>query len=218
MTFAVDVFEDMSYAQTAAARIEEAWPSSSAVVITGGTTAERIYRELALDRGLDVFFSDERCVPPNHADSNFRMANAAFLGGSPARVHRMPGELDPEEGAAAYHSDIAPFVDQEFGLTLLGMGADCHIGAMFPGSPALGERDRYCRAVDRPDGMKGLTLTPPAMLAAGKILLLVAGSGKAEAVSRVVNGDEDPGPCPARLLKDHGDATMLLDEGAASLL
>jgi 6-phosphogluconolactonase len=97
---------------------------------------------------------------------------------------------------------------------LLGMGADCHIGALYPASPALGADD-YCAPVDRPDGLAGLTLTPPAMLAARKILLLVTGAAKAEAVRRAVEGSEGPESCPVRLLADHPDATFLLDEPAA---
>jgi glucosamine-6-phosphate deaminase len=89
---------------------------------------------------------------------------------------------------------------------------------MFPGSRAIDERERSCVAVDRPDGMKGLTLTPPAILSGKKILLLVTGEGKAETLKRVFEGNESPAACPARMLADHPDVTFLLDEGAASLL
>ena len=98
------------------------------------------------------------------------------------------------------------------------MGADAHVGAMFPGSPALEESERFCRAVDRPDGMQGLTLTPPALLNANKVLLLVTGAAKAETVARVVTGNEPAIECPARILAPHPDVTFLLDDAAASRL
>lgn len=212
----IEVFAADAYVGAVVRKIHEAWPSSGAVVITGGTTAEKVYRELELDHALDVFFSDERCVPPDDDASNFRMANDLFLARSPARVHRMRGELDPEQGAREYHQEIAPFVTGGLELMLLGMGADCHIGAMFPGSPALAEARSYCRAVDRPDGMKGLTLTPPAMGAAKEILLLVTGASKADAVRRAIEGTEAPSECPARSIAEHERLTFLLDNAAAS--
>lgn len=82
----------------------------------------------------------------------------------------------------------------------------------------MDESEQLCAAVRRPDGLRGLTLTPPAMLSAAKILLLVTGEGKAETVARVVGGSEPPSACPARLLADHPDATFLLDPTAASAL
>jgi len=100
---------------------------------------------------------------------------------------------------------------------LLGMGADAHVGALFPGSPAL-EETALAAVVDRPDGMQGVTLTPTAMLSARRIILLVTGEAKAEAVRRAVTGDEDPTKCPARVLAEHPDAAFLLDDAAASAL
>ena len=122
----------------------------------------------------------------------------------------------PEDAASAYSDEVESAAPAGFDLLLLGMGADCHIGAMFPGSPALGENESRCAAVDRPDGMKGLTLTPPAMLPARKIFLLVSGGGKAEAVARVIHSSDPVEACPARLLAAHPDVTFLLDEAAAS--
>jgi len=217
VSFAVEVFPTETYPRAAAERIEGALVEAATLVVTGGTTAARIYPQLTLPGSVrDVFFSDERCVPPDHDESNFRMVTEA-MPALTADVHRMRGELDPSTAASAYHDQVAPFVTGGFDVMLLGMGADCHIGAMFPGSPALDEA-RFAAAVDRPDGMKGVTLTPPAMLAADTILLLVTGQGKADAVARVVQGAEPPESCPARLLVDHTDATFLLDEGAAGSL
>jgi 6-phosphogluconolactonase len=136
----------------------------------------------------------------------------------PKAVHRMHGE-DPHELAAdQYHSAIEPLVRRGLDVVLLGMGSDAHVGAMFPGSLALEETERYCRPVDRPDGLGGLTLTPPAMLSGKRVFLLVTGEGKAEAVARAIEGTESPASAPVRLLAEHPSATFLLDEPAASKL
>ena len=221
MTFSVEVLESGAYAALTAARIATSLEDAQTLVVTGGTTAERIYPQLARHPvkwpGIQVLFSDERCVPPNDPASNFGMVDRLLLDrASPRAVHRMPGEEVPVHGADLYHSEIAPLVASGLDLVLLGMGADAHVGALYPGSMALDERSRLCAAVDRPDGMKGLTLTPPAMLSGKKVLLLVTGEGKAAAVKRVVEGSESVAACPARLLADHPDVTFLLDEGAGT--
>jgi 6-phosphogluconolactonase len=220
---AVEVLPSAAYASEAAARIAVALPGEGAVVITGGTTAGSVYGHLARASAgwgdIDVFFSDERCVPPDHDKSNFAMASALLLERVGARrVHRMRGEDDPEAAAASYHEEIAPAVDTGLDLALLGLGRDCHIAALFPGSTALHENVRLCAAVARPDGMRGLTLTPPALLSAQRLILAVAGPSKADAVRRAVTGDEGADACPARLLTQHPDATFLLDDAAAARL
>lgn len=220
MTWAVEVWPEQEWVAAVAARITAALPSSGAVVITGGTTAANVYRTLDdLERwaGLDVLFSDERCVDPDDEASNYRMAMELFLGRTGAAVHRMPGELDPAEGARRYHDEIAEIVAGGPRAAFMGMGADCHVGALYPGSPALDDPN-YCAAVSRPDGLNGLTLTPTAMLACGSIDLLVTGAGKAAAVARAVAGAERPENCPVRALAEHGDVTLCLDEPAAGRL
>lgn len=219
MNPSIEAFGSSEYPTKVAGLITAALPSAGAVVITGGTTAAKIYEHLESSRwnDLDVFFSDERCVPPDDDASNFRMATDLFLGSSSARVHRMEGELDPDEGAARYHDQMAPFVAKGIDLMLLGMGADCHIGALYPDSEALDTVD-YCAAVQRPDGLRGLTLTPQAMLAASSIKVLVAGAAKSEAVARVLEGDKEVRQCPARLLRQHPDVTFWIDEEAGGLL
>jgi 6-phosphogluconolactonase len=220
MRFAVEVFEPDTFAAAVAERITKTLPATGAVIITGGTTAAKVYPLLAdLERWneLDVLFSDERCVPPDHEESNFRMATSLFLGRTRARVHRMQGERDPKEAALGYHEEIAEAIAAGPSFAVMGLGGDCHVGALFPGSPAL-EEANYCAAVDRPDGMKGLTLTPSAMLAARSIRLLATGTAKAEAVMRVVKGREEAASCPALVLASHPDIALWVDTGAATLL
>ncbi|MDQ4143964.1 MAG: 6-phosphogluconolactonase [Actinomycetota bacterium] len=223
MSFSIEVFPAHLYPQKAAARIAAELPDVTTVALTGGTTAEKIYRPFpetgVTFGGKEVFFSDERCVPPDDDASNFAMATRSLgraLWG--ASIHRMRGEDDPADAAAAYSEELRSAGTGRLDLLLVGMGADCHVCAMFPGSPALDERNDLCAAIDRPDGMKGLTLTPPTVLEAGRVLLLVSGEAKAEAVARVVNGDDPVASAPARMLADHPDVTFLLDEAAASHL
>ncbi len=223
MSLGYEVFSAPTWAQDVAVRIAGALPSTGTVVLTGGSAARAVYPELAALgsdwSGIEVFWSDERCVPPDHPESNYRMARELLLTRvKPGAVHRMHGELDPEHAARLYHEELVASATMGLDLLLLGMGADCHIGAMFPGSAALTERERLCEAVERPDGMRGLTLTPPPMQNATRILLLVKGEAKAGAVKRVLDSDEHIDTCPARLLKEHRDATFLLDEAAAAEL
>ena len=220
LSFPTEIFSSTSYAREVAYRITKSLPSFGDVVITGGTTAAKVYdalEEVARWDGLGVYFSDERCVPPEHPESNYKMATELFLNRTTADVHRMLGELEARDAADRYHAEIARAVARGPSLMFLGMGADCHIGALYPESPAL-DSDIFAAGVDRPDGMKGITLTPPAMLSAKSIRVLATGGGKAEAVKRVVRGTESPRTCPARLLADHPDVTFYLDEPAATLL
>ncbi len=219
MTISIEVFGDDEWAARAAALVSDVLPAEGSVVLTGGTSAEQVYPELARIarewRGLEILFSDERCVPPDHPDSNFAMAKRLLLDHVDAgAVHRMRGEDDPEAAAAAYGEDIAPLVERGLDLVLLGMGADAHVGANFPGAPSLSAPGN-CAVVARPDGLTGLTLTPRAITSGKKVLLLVTGEGKAATVERVLYGDEPVESCPARMLADHPDATFLLDESAA---
>ncbi|MGH2817824.1 MAG: 6-phosphogluconolactonase [Actinomycetota bacterium] len=222
MSYEVEVFANKSYAQEVAQLVAREIPHARSVVLTGGTTAEKVYEPMG-DIGVDwpnsdVLFSDERCVPPQDDASNFGMVARLLVQLDRARVHRMRGEDEPEAAARGYSDEIRPLVDAGLELMLIGMGADGHICALFPGSPALEEKDRLCAAVDRPEGLRGLTLTPPAVLSARRILLLVTSNGKAATVAKAVHGADDPVTLPVRLLRDHPDATFLLDRSAASQL
>ena len=139
------------------------------VALTGGSTPKNAYERAADMRedwsGVDFWFTDERCVPPDHEHSNFGMAQRALLsrvqGGT---VHRMRGELGPEDGATAYENEFDEFGPAALDLILLGIGPDAHICSLFPGDDALAERERRVVGVETP-GMAPLvpriTLTMP---------------------------------------------------------
>ena len=220
MTLAVEVFE--TFAPGAAARVAPELSRARSVILTGGTTAAAVYSRLpqrCLQRGTSIFFSDERCVPPDHESSNYAMVAATLSLGDDdgIAVHRMRGEDDPGRAAADYHEAIAPFAAPGFDLVLLGLGADCHVAALFPGSPALESSGRLCSAVDRPDGLRGLTLTPPAFVTAKKVFVIVSGEGKGQAVRRLLRGDEAFRHCPARLLTELSDVVLLGDPDSLAL-
>jgi 6-phosphogluconolactonase len=223
VTFAVEVHPPDEWSSSAAEHIARALPRSGSLVLTGGSSATAVYPKLAVSGptwpAIEVYFGDERCVSPDDPQSNYRLAADTLLGRvQPASVHRMRGEDDPDTAAGAYEAVVAPEIAEGFDVLLMGVGAEGHVAGLFPGSDALNERLRLCRAVSRPDGLQGLTLTPPALLSAKTVLLLVAGSSKADAVRRAVTGDEDPATCPVRLFADHPNARFVLDEAAAALL
>jgi 6-phosphogluconolactonase len=220
MSMRTEVFPADAFARGAAEVVASLLPASGNVVITGGGTAEALYPELARGRpdwsGVEVFFSDERCVPPDDPESNYGMAKRTLLDAvAPRAVHRMQGEIDPADAAAVYDETVG--AAEPFDVVLLGLGDDAHVAGLFPESPGLVEA-AACVVVDRPDGLRGLSLTPPALFSGATIVFVVTGSSKAEAVARAVNGDEDVMRCPAAMFRDHGSVVWLLDEGAAAEL
>jgi 6-phosphogluconolactonase len=163
------------------------------LILAGGRTPRELYLRLATQvydwDSVDVFFSDERCVPPDHPDSNFRMANETLLSKVSARVHRMRGE---NCDAAAYEQELQAVFGAglpSFDLTFLGMGADGHTASLFPGDPALEESERLVVRVARPDHPR-LTLTLPVLSASRLAVFLVPGKDKRQAL-RWVLADED---------------------------
>lgn len=190
------------------------------VVLTGGSTPRSAYERVAERRtdwsGVHVWFTDERCVAPDHEHSNFRMVHEALLSKvEGASVHRMPGELGPAKGAAAYERELDAGGPEAFDLMLVGLGPDAHICSLFPGDDALGERERRAVGVDTP-GMAPLvsriTLTLPVVNATRQIVFLVTGADKAGAVARAFSGRLDP-RAPASLVD--AEVTVLLDPAAA---
>src|ERR671912_911105 len=216
-----------------AARAEEAIEERGrfAVVLAGGSTPETMYAILARDymdridwNKVYVFFGDERSVPPDHEHSNHKMASEVLLDHVPVgNVHRMRGELPPEEAAEAYEGELRTFFQTEdvprFDLILLGIGADGHTASLFPWTPALEVRDRWVVANPVPRlNTTRITLTVPVINAALAVYFLVEGEDKAEAVREVLEGDADPRGYPAKLIQPPGGPEWMLDWSAASLL
>ena len=201
------------------------------VALTGGSTPRKAYERTAELRpdwaGVEVWFTDERCVPPDHEHSNFGMLERALLRKvRGAVVHRMRGELGPSEGSAAYERELgAAFGDHheppELALILLGLGPDAHVASLFPSDDALGERKRPVVGVETP-GMAPLvsriSLTLPVVNAARAVVFLVTGGDKADAVARAFAGPPDP-RVPGSLVRPaSGALTLLADPPAAALL
>src|ERR687890_1563724 len=202
-----------------AAKAEEAFEERGrfAVVLAGGSTPESTYQILARDYSdriawskVYVFFGDERAVPPHHKDSNLKMASELLLDHVPVgNVHRIRGELPPEEAAEAYEEELRTFFQTEdvprFDLILLGIGADGHTASLFPWTPALNVHDRWVVAnpVLKLDTTR-ITLTIPVINAARAVIFLVAGGDKAEALGEIPEGHADPRAYPARLVPPPG--------------
>ena len=197
------------------------------VALTGGSTPRLAYEQVAELRpdwsGVEVWFTDERCVAPDHEQSNFGMADKALLGKvEGAKVHRMRGELGPHDGAAGYERELGEAFGEEdvprLDLILLGLGPDAHICSLFPGHDALGERERRAVGVDTP-GMAPLvsriTLTLPVVNAARAVVFLVTGEDKAEAMARAFAGPPDPRAPGSLVRPESGTLTVLADAAAA---
>lgn len=200
------------------------------VALTGGSGPVRAYRLLGEEplrsripwEGAHLFWGDERCVPPGHARSNFRMANEAFISRvpiPPANVHRMRGELGAEAGAAAYAGELAAFFGPgvpRFDLIHLGVGPDGHVASLFPFTDALRERERPVTTnLHLPLGEPRITLTLPVLNAATRIELPVMGADKAAIVWAVLRGPIDPYRFPAQFVRpSEGEMVWMMDAGA----
>jgi 6-phosphogluconolactonase len=208
------------------------------VALSGGSTPQRFHARLATDpayatlpwAGTHVYFGDERCVPPDHEDSNFRMAHEALLGKVPvpaAQIYRMEGE-DPEPGQAArrYEARLREAIPHEpgevprFDLIWLGVGTDGHTASLFPGTEALDESRRlviapWANAVEA----YRLTLTLPVLNAARAVIFVVADGEKAGTVRRVLAPREGEPVLPAARVRPYpGTLAWLLDAAAAGAL
>lgn len=204
------------------------------VALSGGSTPGALYRRLAEEPQwgqipwgqVHVFWGDERCVPPDHPESNFQLAEETLLSHVSIpldNVHRMRGELGAEAAAQSYAVELHAFFGApwpRFDLVLLGMGNDGHTASLFPDSVTLHETERPVVAVtahyqDRP--AQRVTLTLPAINAARRVLFLITGAGKAETLRAVLEGPEGPYPAQ-RIHPASGQLTWLVDAAAASRL
>jgi 6-phosphogluconolactonase len=197
------------------------------VALAGGSTPKATYERLAARpervdwRHVVIFFGDERCVPPDHKDSNYRMAWEALLAHVPidrgeANVHRMRGELPPVEAAQKYDPLIARA--EPIDLVLLGMGPDGHTASLFPGTTALAPpAGAHVVAVHVPklDAWR-VTLTAAALSAAREVLITTVGTEKAEALALALEGP--PSSVPIQLVQPAGGPRWIIDRAAASRL
>ena len=168
---------------------------------------------------VELWWGDERCVPPDDERSNYGMAKATLLDRvSSGNVHRMRGELGGEQGAALYAQELAGL--ERFDLVLLGLGPDGHVASLFPGEPTLDETQRRVLGAEAKfePYVDRITLTLPVLRAADDVLFLVSGEGKAEAVRRAF-ADEPSRATPGSLVRaDGGRTTAVLDSAAAARL
>ncbi|HET6147987.1 MAG TPA: 6-phosphogluconolactonase [Polyangia bacterium] len=202
------------------------------IALAGGATPRALYRELAgADGGeridwdrTEIFFGDERAVPPDHADSNYRMVCESLLARTvipPAKLHRMEAEaLDLDAAAARYAEELG---DAPLDLAILGMGTDGHTASLFPNSPALGEGQRRCVAVTAPPtarpAVRRMTLTHPVFATAREVIFLIAGADKSLTLKRVIEGPDCPEalPCQA-IVRRAAPVIIFCDRGAAAEL
>lgn len=203
------------------------------VALSGGRSPERTYELLARSpqewEEVEVWFADERCVEPEDEQSNYRMVAQSLLdpaGIAPERVHRMEGELDPDEGASRYEAALLASVPRErasapepgppvLDLIVLGIGEDGHVASLFPDAPSLAAAEsRACLGVhDSPKPPpERITLTLSVLRAARRCLLLATGASKADAVAAMLG--EPSRHVPASLLRRER-LTVLVDDAAA---
>jgi 6-phosphogluconolactonase len=206
------------------------------LALSGGSTPLRWSRLLALAEWVvrvpwgqaDIFWADERCVPPDHPDSNYGAARAALLDRLPLEsehIHRWYGEASDLHGEAIRyaaelraHCDVTAAGVPRLDMVLLGMGTDGHTASLFPRSPALAITDRPAAANHvQPLDADRLTLTYPALNAAGSVVFLVAGVGKAGTLAAVLEGPARPRDLPAQGVRpDAGSLLWLVDAAAAA--
>jgi 6-phosphogluconolactonase len=210
-------------ARAVAERLAQAARAGGHIALTGGKTPEHAYAEAAQREpdwsNTEVWWSDERCVPPDDELSNFHLAKRTLLDGidsAPRAVHRIKGELGKKEAAADYERELG---STEFDLELLGIGPDGHVASLFPNAPTLREEKRVLPAdpglepfVDR------VTLSLPALCSAREIVFALAGADKADAARRAFASE--PGPeTPASLVRARSGKTVaILDRAAAANL
>jgi 6-phosphogluconolactonase len=212
-------------ARIAAERLAEAARAGGHVVLTGGSTPRRAYEraaELAPDWSrAEMWWGDERCVPPDDERSNYALAKGSLLDRletGPAKVHRMRGELGREQGATLYEQELGSL--ERFDLLLLGLGPDGHVASLFPNQPTLEETARRAIGAEAKHEpyVDRITLTLPVLRAARHVLFLVAGEDKADAVCRAFAGEPSRATPGSLVRAVHGTTTAVLDPAAAARL
>jgi len=209
------------------------------IALAGGSTPRMLYSLLALSpykecidwQHIHVYFGDERCVAPDHNDSNFKMANDTLLSHisiPEANIHRIPAELDDHDEAAQQYAEILThnipciYGLPMFDLILLGIGPDGHIASLFPGTPALDESNRLATAVyvEKFDSWR-ISLTYPVINNANHIIIFASGEGKADVLQSVL-GDSPSGGnsvlLPVQQIQPRADMTWFIDADAAKYI
>lgn len=208
------------------------------VALSGGSTPLVLYRLLSQPpyvdqiswKNIQFFWGDERCVAPDHPDSNFGMARQALLNIVPVQaeqIHRIEGEFGANNAARRYahhlHTYFGEVFFPVFDLILLGLGVDGHIASLFPASPALNENQRWTAAVEHaippPPLVDRVTLTLPVINAAREVVFLASGADKARVIARILTKtDEDDSQLPAQMVHPgSGKITLYVDRLAYSI-
>jgi 6-phosphogluconolactonase len=228
----VRVLEDPAAA--CAEMLAEAARAGQHICLTGGSTPGHAYEKAASLESdwsrATLWWGDDRCVPPDDELSNYLLAKEALLDRLPAAsvpvVHRIPGERGPHAGADDYEGELrAAFGDElpRLDFLLLGLGPDAHVASLYPGQPTLDVIDRLAVGVEDPAWkpyVPRVSLTMPVLCAARRIVFLIAGDDKAEAVGRAFGPGVEPNrDAPGSMVRPvDGDLILLLDEAAASHL
>jgi len=212
------------------------------VALSGGSTPRSAYVLLAREplrlrvdwSRVHILWGDERCVPPDNAESNYRMARETMLDHvpiPPANVHRIRGEDDPRDAAASYEAILRTLLHTSKGpastvpgknidLALMGLGDNGHTASIFPHSAVIDERLRWVMADYVAEvSMWRVTLTAPILNSASELLFLVSGGAKANVLARVLEGPRQPRELPAQLIApESGHVEWLVDRAAAAEL
>ena len=202
------------------------------IVLSGGSTPKELYVLLAEKysdtipwKRIHFWWSDERCVPPDNDDSNFKMANDVLFSKvpvDPENIHRIKGENPPEMEAANYAAEIDKFVNQRdgipvFDIVLLGVGEDGHTASIFPGQLEIFSEKRNCVVTKNPKGNKRITLTGKVLNNANRAFILVTGEKKSARISEIMNNEESASLLPAfHIVPQNGSLVWYMDEKAAS--
>jgi len=205
--------------------------------LAGGSTPKVVYERLAAPeyrnqinwQKTHIWFGDERCVPADHPDSNYRMAFQALLNQvsvPESNIHRIAGEQQPEQAVNHYADELDRHIPKSaqgfpvFDLMLQGLGPDGHTASLFPETPALEVNDRSVTAVyvEKMDSWR-VSMTFPVLNAASNLLFLVAGAGKSEIILDLFHqNNSDRKPYPVEMLRPSGCVEWFLDEAAAKLI